>query len=85
MEYWSELSLYIEDSIMDEIQLWKIFEDNIPNYNYYGSTIIDEKGWTKIKENLSNYSESIQKAILEINEWVEHALKNYKCFSVLGI
>jgi hypothetical protein len=85
MEYWNELSLYIEDSIMDEIELWKIFEDNIPNYDYYGSTIIDEKGWTRIKENLSNYSECIQIAILEINEWVEYAIKKYKCFSILGI
>ena len=56
MEYWSELSLYIKNSIINEIQLWTIFEDNIPNYDYYGSTIIDEKGWTKIKENLFNYS-----------------------------
>lgn len=83
MDYWNELSLYIDDSIMDEIELWKIFEDNIPNYDYYGSTIIDEKGWARIKENLSNYSECIQIAILEINEWVEYAIKKYKYFRYL--
>ena len=84
-QYWNKYSLYISDDIMQEIQLYKIFEDNKEDYGYFGDTIIDSNKWEQIIRNLNNYSTEIQFAITEIFEWVNFAFERYKCFTILGI
>lgn len=84
-EYWNEASIYIDDEIMQNIVLYKIFEENVEKYDYFGQTIIDDKIWSKIVKNLDKYSNEIKEAILEIEEWVKYSLERYKCFSILGI
>ena len=81
--YWNEKSIYIDDFEMQKI--YKIFEDNVDKYDYFGSTIVDEKSWNKIIENLDNYSFEIKEAVYEIQEWVEYSLERYKCFTIIGI
>lgn len=84
-ESWNDHSLFIDEDVMRDIELNKIFEDNIRNYNYFGPTKINEKQWKKIIDSLSNYSIEIQNAIGEIKEWVEYALSKYSYFTILGI
>lgn len=84
-KFWNDYSLFLDENIMEEIKLNKIFEDNISNYDYFGQTQINKKQWIKIRESLKNYSIEIQNAITEIEEWVEYALSKYSCFTILGI
>ena len=84
-KHWNNNSLFLSEDIMEDIQLNKIFEDNIPKYNYFGFTKINKNQWKKIIDSLEKYSAEIQKAILEITEWVEYSLEKYKCFTILGI
>ena len=84
-KHWNDYSLYVSDDIMQKIQLYKIFEDNVKEYQYYGSTIVDTEKWKKILGVLNQYSVEVQEAINEIKEWVTYSIEKYKCFSILGI
>ncbi len=84
-KHWNDKSLYIDDGKIQSIGLFKIFEDNINNYNYFGPTKINYKQWEKVLDSCKNYSDDVQNSIYEIKEWVEYSLAKYKCFTMLGI
>ncbi len=79
--FWREDSLLLHMDIVDEVALYRI----IPDFNYYGITIIDEEKWNIIQNNAKNESGKAAEVIDELRSWVEGNYKEYDYFVILGI
>ena len=67
--------------IADEIELYKV----IPDFNYYGITIIDKEKWNTIKLNAEKESGAITKLVNDLYSWAEENFKEFDYFVILGI
>lgn len=79
--HWKEDSLLLHMDIADEIELYKV----VPDFNYYGITVIDKEKWDIIKHNAENISGTVTKVINELSAWVEENFKEFDYFVILGI
>ena len=67
--------------IVDEITLYKI----IPDFQYYGETIIDKEKWNIIQNNVKIQGEKAIDVIDELSSWVEENYKDSEYFVISGI
>ena len=67
--------------IADEIALYKI----VPDFQYYGETIIDKGKWSIIRNNVKKQGSKAIEVIDELNSWVEENFKEYDYFVIVGI
>ena len=69
--------LYMD--IFNESELYKI----IPDFNYYGITIVNKESWNIIKN--SEKSNLAQNIIDELSDWSEENFTKYAYFVILGL
>ena len=79
--FWKEDSLLLDMDVLEEIELYKV----IPDFNYYGITIIDKEKWKMIQKNAENESKDIKNAVDELEVWVEENFKEFDYFVIHGI
>lgn len=79
--FWKEDSLLLHMDIVDEIQLYKI----IPDFNYYGLTVIDREKWNVIQSNAKNEVGIINEVILEMKCWVDENFQMFDYFVICGL
>ena len=79
--FWREDSLLLHMDIADEIALYKI----IPDFQYYGETIIDKEKWSNIQNNAKNQGSKAIEVIDELSSWVEDNYKESDYFLIIGI
>ncbi|MDE5792961.1 MAG: hypothetical protein K2H66_05490 [Oscillospiraceae bacterium] len=79
--YWQEDSLLLYMDIADELKIYKI----IPDFQYYGITIIDKSKWNMIQQNAKQESNAIQELIAELVPWVEDNFRDFDYFVICGI
>ena len=78
---WREDSLLLHMDIVDEIKLYKI----IPDFQYYGETIIDKEKWSIIQNNVKKQDAKAIEVIDELSRWVEENYKESNYFIIIGI
>ncbi|MBO4877527.1 MAG: hypothetical protein J5501_05940 [Ruminococcus sp.] len=78
---WREDSLLLHMDIVDEIALYKI----VPDFQYYGETIIDKEKWSIIQNNVKKQGSKAIEVIDELSSWVEENFKEYDYFVIVGI
>ena len=78
---WREDSLLLHMDIVDEITLYKI----VPDFQYYGETIIDKEKWSIIQNNAKKQGSKAIEVIDELSSWVEENFTEYDFFVILGI
>lgn len=79
--FWREDSLLLHADIADEIGLYKI----IPDFDYYGTTVICREKWAIIGQNAEREGGDVLKVICEAAPWVEDNFKEFDYFVILGI
>lgn len=80
-EFWKEDSLLLHMDIVDEISLYKI----IPDFNYYGITVIDREKWHIIQSNAEKANGIINEVITELKFWADENFKEFDYFVIYGI
>ncbi|MBQ3920498.1 MAG: hypothetical protein II695_12550 [Oscillospiraceae bacterium] len=78
---WREDSLLLHMDIVDEIALYKI----VPDFQYYGETIIDKEKWSIIQNNVKKQGSKAIEVMNELNSWVEENFIEYDYFVIVGI
>ena len=78
---WREDSLLLHMDIADEIALCRI----VPDFQYYGETVIDKEKWSMIRNNAKNQGAKAIAVIDELSSWVEENYKNSDYFVIIGI
>lgn len=79
--FWREDSLLLHMDIADKIELYNF----IPDFNYYGITIIDKEKWNIIQDNAKKESKMATNVINELYAWAEENFKELDYFVILGI
>ncbi|MDE6708214.1 MAG: hypothetical protein K2K06_09305 [Oscillospiraceae bacterium] len=79
--FWQEDSLLLYMDIADNLKIYKI----IPDFQYYGITIIDNAKWHIIQQSAKQESNAIQELITELAPWVEDNFKKFDYFVILGV
>ncbi len=79
--FWKEDSLFLHMDIADEIELYRM----IPDFNYYGMTIIDKEKWNVIQHNVVKKSVIVAKVINELSTWAEDNFKEFDYFVIMGV
>lgn len=67
--------------IVDEISLYKI----IPDFNYYGITVIDREKWSIIQSNAENENGTVNEVITELKFRADENFKEFDYFVICGI
>lgn len=81
-KFWSENSLYLDDTKMSGSGLGKLLHSQIPGYSKYGISVISAEQWERIRNIAEGEAAEI---VREAEEWVASALAECGYFTVLGI
>ena len=79
--FWKEDSLLLHMDLMDSLELFRI----IPDFDYYGVTIIDKEKWEVIKSNAQSESGILNELITELKSWVDENFNEFSYFVICGI
>lgn len=71
--------LYMD--IADSMELYKI----VPDFDYYGLTIVDRETWKIIQSNAENGNRIIKEVIMELKPWADENFKEFDYFVIWGI
>ncbi len=67
--------------LMDSLELFRI----IPDFDYYGVTIIDKEKWEVIQSNAQSESGILNELITELKSWVDENFNEFSYFVICGI
>lgn len=84
-KYWLADSLYLSADIFDSLNLYQVFTEVIPEFNYYGITELDKEKWEQVKLTAGKNSDIIRAVITEIDLWASSILPTERVITVLGI
>lgn len=84
-KHWLESSLFIDEAIVNELNLGTLFCKAISDFNYFGPTKITKDQWLAVKERSNDMTAQIKNAINEIDEWAQNCFLTENCFSICGI
>lgn len=79
--FWKEDSLLLHADLLDETGFYKI----IPNFEYYGVSLISKEAWSVMQSRAAQEGGVIQKILEELSPWVEENSAQYAYFLILGI
>lgn len=83
--FWNQTSLLLSEDMMEETKLGEFFAKIIPNYNYYGETIINKELWSKILQEVESETNVVIDIIIEMKSWADNSINLYGCFTIKGI
>jgi len=84
-KFWLDSSLCISDDTFEDLGLYHIFTEVIPEFDYYGVTEISKEKWELLKLSANKYNTAVQTVIAEIDSWAQATLPDEKIITVLGI
>lgn len=83
--HWKEDSLYIEDSVVCELQLDNLFSQTLEDYDCTGETIVTPQQWEKIVTRAFQIGGKWQEFIEELTSWVDETFMEFNCFIISGM
>lgn len=83
--FWDKDSILLKEELMEETKPGNFFNKYIPNYNYFGPSIVTKDTWCKLLAESKNESWIIENLIIELTPWVKNCFLEYDCFTILGI
>ena len=83
--YWDDKSILLSDDVMEKSKIYELFERIIPNYDYYGNSLVTKEIWELIKIESRKESNVIQEIIDELSPWAERSISSHGCFTIKGI
>lgn len=82
---WLDSSISISDEIWDKYQMSKLIHMVVPNFDFYGLTMITKEQWLAIVENSQNEDCLCKDVIQEAIPWVNKCFESNDVFTICGI
>lgn len=79
--YWRKDSLLLHADIADKIALYRL----IPDFQYYGDTVIDRETWETVRKNALHAGAAAAKVIAALCGWAEDNFRESDHFTIRGI
>lgn len=84
--HWLEDSIYMTEETLAESKLLEVLTATLPEFNYYGPTVVTKEMWEIIKQHASVYhSKSLRELVDEIDVWAVECFKEQECFTICGV
>lgn len=83
-KFWLQDSLYLHGDEFDELMLFRLFSESMEEFNYYGTSEVNEKQWEGIIQQ-SRESQVWKEVVEELTPWAMESIEKYKCFTICGI
>src|SRR5690554_640268 len=83
--YWDKTSILLHEDIMEKHKIGEFFARVIPNYAYFGKSLVDETTWNTILNQVVYENEMVKVIIDELRLWAEESIYEFGCFTILGI
>lgn len=84
-KHWLKSSLFLDEDMVNELNLGRLFLLAIPDFDYFGPTRVNREQWTRIKQLSMDMSPSVQAVIDEIHQWAQGCFQSEECFTILGV
>jgi len=82
---WLDSSICISDEIWGKYQMSKLILRVVPDFDFYGLTIITKEQWLAIVENCKKEDCICKAVIQEAIPWVNKCFENNDVFTICGI
>ena len=82
---WSQSSIFLDEDIMEDSKLEGFFNRIIPNYDYFGRSIVSKETWELLKNEVDKESEIIKEIIQDMTPWAEKSINTFGFFTIIGI
>lgn len=83
-EFWLDDSLNISEDKWEEYKLTELFRDTVPEFDYYGISLVEGYTWAKIISKAKD-NPMWQEFIEEISPWANDSFKESMGFSICGM
>ncbi|TRX99648.1 hypothetical protein [Acholeplasma laidlawii] len=83
--YWDKTSILLHEDIMEKHKMGEFFSRVIPNYDYFGKSLVNETTWNTILNQVIYENEMVKVIIDELRLWAEESIYESGCFTILGI
>ena len=84
-ECWLDTSICIRDELWDEYHVSELIHEVIPEFDFYGITIITKKQWDSIVAKSQTDACHCREIIAEAIPWAEKCFETSDAFTILGI
>jgi len=85
-EHWLDNSIFIAEEVFQQAELNHIFSSSMKSFAYYGTTVVTEKDWIRIKNMAQSYPLEMTVTIISaIDDWAKKCFKEESCFTICGI
>lgn len=82
--HWKPDSLLMEDLDFEDY-LFDIITAVIPDFDFYGVTMVTKEQWKSIREKAAKMGGHTLAAIREVDGWVQETFRDYGVFTILGM
>lgn len=83
--FWRPDSVYMEDEVLSEIELDRLFAGAIDNYDYFGNTFVNPEQWERVCALAAERGGEWSEAVHELAPWVEATLAECGAFTIIGM
>ena len=82
---WRDDSLCLHEETFDRLNLYQVFAEAIPEFNYFGITEIDREKWGQIILTAHRIGGEVEEVIDEIDSWASSILPATGIMTLIGI
>lgn len=84
-KYWQGRSVYMHADVFDELNLFELFTEAIPDFDYFGVTEVSPNQYDKLRVLARDRGGEIAAVFEELDGWVKNCFQTENVFSILGI
>ena len=82
---WLDTSISIRDELWDKYHVSKLIREVIPEFDFYGVTVITKKQWNSIVAKSQTDECACREIIAEAIPWAEKCFETNDVFTIVGI
>ena len=83
-KHWLDDSLCLSDTVMEETELYRLLNESLDCFAYFGLTAVDRPQWQHMTAAAAQ--EPVWTALVsELTPWAEQSLQRHGCFTICGI
>lgn len=84
-KHWLGRSVYMHAEVFDALNLFELFTEAIPEFDYFGVTEVTPKQYEKLRELAKARGGEVDAVFAELDSWTKNCFLTENVFSVLGI
>ena len=84
-KHWLERSVFLHADLFDQLNLFDIFSEALPHFNYYGPTEVTQNQYKKLKTLALAQGGEVAVVMEELDHWVQDCFYIENVFTICGI